>query len=79
MTRALRRKSIKGAVSTARGKIVGGWGRLIRFRKQRLKPGYYVFAIRMSAEMNPARTTTLVGRAFRVGEPKKTSKPKRPS
>lgn len=36
----------------------------------RLKPGYYVFAIRMSASMNPARSQTLVSRVFTVGKPR---------
>jgi hypothetical protein len=70
ITRALRRGRVRGAVLTSRGKIVGGWGRVVRFRKQRLKPGYYVFAVRLAAEMNPVRTMTLVGRAFKVGEPR---------
>lgn len=80
-TRALRGRRVNGAVSTARGRIVGGWGRLVRFRKQRLKPGYYVFAVRLAAEMNPVRSSTFVGRAFRVGTParpkKKTPAPTR--
>ena len=70
ITRALRGGRVRGATLTARGKIIGGRGRVVRFRKQRLKPGYYVFGIRLAAEMNPVRTTTLVGSAFRVGEPK---------
>jgi hypothetical protein len=75
-TRALQRGKVKGAISTARGKAVGGWGRLVRFRKQRLKPGYYVFAVRMAAEMNPTRVSTFVGRAFQVGTPAKPKKKK---
>jgi hypothetical protein len=81
-TRALRRGGrVKGAVSTARGKFVGRGARLVRFRKQRLKPGRYVFAVRLSAEMNPARSSTFVGRAFQVGQPArpKKKKPARPS
>jgi hypothetical protein len=35
----------------------------------RLQPGYYVFAIRLSAAMNPARSQTLVSRVFKVGKP----------
>jgi hypothetical protein len=78
-TRALRRGGrVKGAVSTARGKFVGRGARHVRFRKQRLKPGRYVFAVRLSAEMNPARTSTFVGRAFQVGTTaKKKRAPKR--
>jgi hypothetical protein len=70
ITRALRGGRVRGAVLRSRGKIVGGWGRVVRFRKQRLKPGYYVFAVRLAAEMNPVRTMTLVGGAFKVGEPR---------
>jgi hypothetical protein len=33
---------------------------------RRLKPGRYVFAIRMSATMNPARTSLYISRAFTV-------------
>lgn len=77
VTLALRGGGVRGAVLTSRGKIVGGWGRAVRFRKQRLKPGYYVFAIRLAAEMNPVRTMTLVGGAFKVGEPKATPAPKK--
>jgi hypothetical protein len=70
VTRALRGGRVRGAALTGRGKIVGGWARIVRLPKKRLKPGYYAFAIRLAAEMNPARTTTLVGAAFKVGEPK---------
>jgi hypothetical protein len=70
ITRALRGGRLRGASLKTGGKIVGGWARIIRMPKRRLKPGYYVFAIRLAAEMNPVRTTTLVGKAFQVGEPK---------
>jgi hypothetical protein len=72
--KALRGRKVKGAVSTTRGLAAGGWGRLVRFRKQRLKPGYYVFAVRMTAEMNLSRTSTFIGRAFQVGTPTKQKK-----
>ena len=77
ITRALRRGGVRGAVLRSRGKVVGGWGRVVRFRKQRLKPGYYAFAVRLAAEMNPARTMTLVGGAFKVGEPRAKPAPKK--
>jgi hypothetical protein len=32
----------------------------------KLRPGYYVYAIRLSAELNPSRSTTLVSRVFAV-------------
>jgi hypothetical protein len=74
LTRTLRGAKVRGAVSTSRGKIGGGVERVVRFRKQRLKPGYYVFAVRLAAEMNVVRTSTFVGKAFRVGEPKAKKK-----
>ena len=77
ITRALRGGGVRGAVLRSRGKVLGGWGRVVRFRKQRLKPGYYVFAVRLAAEMNPARTMTLVGGAFKVGEPRAKPAPKK--
>ena len=74
LTRALARRRVTGAVATARGTVFGGWGRPVRFRKQRLRPGYYVYAVRMTAEMNPTRTMTFVGRAFQVGRPARPKK-----
>jgi hypothetical protein len=38
----------------------------LEFRGQ-LSPGYYVYAVRLAATMNPARSRTLVSRVFRVG------------
>ena len=42
--------------------------RVVSFPSRRLKPGRYVFAIRMQATMNPARVTLLISRAFTVGK-----------
>ena len=39
---------------------------LVYFRARKLKPGRYVFAIRMTASMNPKRTSVFVSRRFRV-------------
>ncbi len=41
--------------------------RLVYFPIRKLKAGRYVFAIRMSATMNPQRASVLVSRSFRVG------------
>jgi hypothetical protein len=38
----------------------------VYFPRRRLKPGKYVYAIRMSATMNPKRVSILVSRPFRV-------------
>ena len=43
-------------------------GLFIRFKRKRLAAGYYVFAIRLRAEMNPTRTSSLVRRPFAVGK-----------
>jgi hypothetical protein len=39
----------------------------VRFAPRRVRPGFYVFAIRLTADTNPSRATVLVGRPFRVG------------
>jgi hypothetical protein len=57
------------AVLTARGPIRAHLGTFVRFKRKRLQPGTYVFAIRLRAEMNPVRTTALVSRPFAVGSP----------
>jgi hypothetical protein len=41
--------------------------RVVYFPRRKLKPGRYVYAIRMSAAMNPKRVSVLVSRPFRVG------------
>jgi hypothetical protein len=58
------------AVFTARGKVRAHLGAFIRFKRKRLQPGRYVFAIRLRAEMNPTRTTALVSKPFAVGQRK---------
>ena len=57
-------------VLSARG-VIKASTRLVYFPKRRLKPGLYVYAIRMSATMNSKRASVLVSRAFRVGTKKK--------
>src|SRR5918992_1885363 len=65
-----RRRSPK-PVFSARGKVRAHLGTFIRFPRKRLAPGRYVFAIRLSAEMNPARQTVLVSKPFAVGLPRR--------
>ena len=55
-------------VFTGRGKIRAHSGTFIRFKRKRLASGYYVFAIRLRAEMNPTRTASLISRPFAVGK-----------
>lgn len=66
--RALRTPRARGAALKSTGKLTGGWDRVITFPSRRLKPGYYVYAARIVAELNPARKASYVGKAFRVGE-----------
>jgi hypothetical protein len=82
------RRALRGAVGvrrtpkpvfTARGKIRAHLGSFVRFRRKRLAPGHYVFAIRLRAEMNPIRTTALVSRPFAVGNPAAAPTPRRRS
>ena len=54
----------------AHGLIKAG-SRLVSFPTRRLRRGLYVYAIRMSATMNPKRASVLVSRPFRVGPAKK--------
>jgi hypothetical protein len=57
-------------VLSARG-VIKASTRLVSFPNRRLKPGLYVYAIRMSATMNSKRASVLVSRPFRVGIKKK--------
>jgi len=57
-------------VLSTRG-VIKARTRLVSFPKRRLKPGLYVYAIRMTATMNPTRASVLVSRPFRVGSSKK--------
>ena len=53
-------------VLTAAGTIKAK-GRVVYFPIRKLKPGKYVYAIRMVSTMNPQRITFLASRTFRVG------------
>jgi hypothetical protein len=55
------------AVLLAKGTVPGPSKKVVAFQQHRLKPGSYVYAIRLSATMNPRRTSVLVSRPFRVG------------
>jgi hypothetical protein len=68
------RKAIARALAGRRPKpllsasgMIKAKNRVVVFPARRLKRGRYIFAIRLQATMNPARTTQLVSRAFRVG------------
>jgi hypothetical protein len=65
-TKALRSSRVRGASLKASGKLVGGWDKVITLPSKRLKPGFYVWGARITAEMNLARRATYFGRAFAV-------------
>jgi hypothetical protein len=54
------------AVVTTVGQVRAGWSPRVRFPLRPLRPGRYVYAVRLRAAMNPKRTTVLVSRAFTV-------------
>jgi hypothetical protein len=55
-----------GALLNASG-TVEPVGTFVNFPRRRLKFGRYIYAIRMSAAMNPQRVSVLFSRVFRVG------------
>ena len=55
------------AVATATGLIRAHWKPRLRFPERRLRPGRYVFAVRIRASTNPHRTTLRVSKPFVVG------------
>jgi hypothetical protein len=65
-----------------KGIVRAPFAQVFRFRPRRMKPGYYVLATLLQAEMNPTRSKTFVSRPFRVTAPAKAkptrkTKPKR--
>jgi hypothetical protein len=66
ITRSLTRG---GGLRRANGLINAYWTPLIKFPGRPLPRGWYVYGVRLAAEMNPNRTATFVGRPFRVGHP----------
>jgi hypothetical protein len=54
------------AVRTTTGRVRAGWRPYLRFPNGRLRPGRYVYAVRLRASMNPRRTTVLVSKPFTV-------------
>jgi hypothetical protein len=44
------------------------WSPIVRFPARRLERGIYVYAIRISAAMNPGRANVFVSRPFQVGK-----------
>jgi hypothetical protein len=56
-----------GLVSRAAGVVRAYWPSQVVFPARSLAPGWYVYAVRLAASMNPSRTALLVGSPFRVG------------
>jgi hypothetical protein len=56
-----------GLVSRSGGTVRAYWPTDVKFPARALAPGWYVYAVRLAASMNPTRTSLLVGPAFRVG------------
>jgi hypothetical protein len=68
IARALRSSRVRGAALKQSGKLVGGWDKVVTLPPKKLKPGYYVYAARLVAELNLARKATYVGKPFPVGK-----------
>ena len=64
--RSLASPRAPGAVTMTAGRVRAGWSPRLRFTSQYLPPGRYVYAVRLRASMNAARSTVLVSRAFVV-------------
>jgi hypothetical protein len=56
-----------GLVSRASGVVRAYWPSPVIFPARSLAPGWYVYAVRFAASMNPSRTALLVGSPFRIG------------
>ena len=48
-------------------RVKAPFGRSVTFPKRKLKPGYYAYGLRLTAEMNPARTFFAASPVFRLG------------
>jgi hypothetical protein len=59
-------RSPGGLVARAAGAVRAYWPNDVQFGAPTLAPGLYLYAVRLAAETNPARTTVLVGTPFRV-------------
>jgi hypothetical protein len=56
-----------GLVARASGVVRAYWPSRVAFGARSPAPGWYVYAVRLAASMNPSRTALLVGSPFRVG------------
>jgi hypothetical protein len=72
IVRSLRSGIASGAALKSTGTLTGGWDQVITFPARRLKSGFYVYAARIVAQLNPSRKATYVGRPFSVGSTGRT-------
>jgi hypothetical protein len=56
-----------GAVASGSTKVQARWAPVVKFPEQRLKAGWYVYAVKLTSELNPDRTSTFISGTFRVG------------
>jgi hypothetical protein len=63
IARALARN---GGILRAAGTAKAYWTAKAKFRSRTLAPGWYVYGVRIAAEMNAKRTSTFVSKPFRV-------------
>ena len=64
--RRLASKKSVGAVVTTIGRVRAAYKPRLQFPRRSLRPGRYVYAVRLRASMNPRRSTMLVSRVFVV-------------
>jgi hypothetical protein len=55
------------AVAADTGNVQARWAPVVQFPAKRLKPGWYVYAVKLVSEANPDRASTFVSGPFRVG------------
>ena len=76
LTSARSRRQAGVVVATVAGTAKAYYKPLVKFPGNPLTAGYYAYAIKLTAAVNSARTTTLFSKAFTVGTPAPaTSKP----
>lgn len=67
------RRGAKAALST-RGPLKHALKKTVRFARRGVRSGYYVYAVRMTAAMNPTRAKIFFSRPIQVGTPSRRSR-----
>jgi hypothetical protein len=70
IARALAGRAAAQPVLSAKGILRQNASKRIAFPRRQVKPGYYVYALRLTATMNPARAKVYIGRPIQVGTPR---------